>query len=285
MKKAIIALALAFSLAGGVAHAQFIRNDTPSNLRDLGSNLQVGANVSVTQKGQLRVVVDAGSAALGSVTVTDVVPGVSATNLGKAAGAQWTVADTGVGAWGVRNDSGTTLMADNNDYGPLGLTAQGWVRANVTGQDQPASATGLMKTEDAAAGNGDMAPAVQSVRQDTLASSVDTDGDFGYQKMDALGAQWVRERHAATGATTSVNDTASSTTCLAANAARNLATLYNDSTVNAYIKFGATASTTSFATIIPAQGLYEVPKQYSGIIDCIWASDASGAMRVTEVTY
>jgi hypothetical protein len=145
-------------------------------------------------------------------------------------------------------------------------------------------ATNAGKAEDAAHTTGDTGVCL-AVRQDALASSVDTDADYGFLKFDALGAVWVRERHAATGTVTSVNDAATSATCLAANVARNLATLFNDSTVNAYVKFGTTASATDFTTVIPAQGLYEVPKQYSGRIDCIWASDASGAMRVTEVTY
>jgi hypothetical protein len=34
-----------------------------------------------------------------------------------------------------------------------------------------------------------------------------------------------------------------------------------------------------------AGGFYELPQPvYTGRIDCIWASDASGAMRITELS-
>ncbi len=93
-----------------------------------------------------------------------------------------------------------------------------------------------------------------------------------------------KEIKAATTSVTSVNDTASSTTLLASNANRLGATIFNDSTVTLYLKLGATASTTSFAVAMVAASYYEVPFGYTGVIDGIWASDASGAARITEIT-
>ena len=89
---------------------------------------------------------------------------------------------------------------------------------------------------------------------------------------------------ASTATVTSVNDTASSTTLLAANANRKGATIYNDSTVALYIKFGVTASATDFTVKLSPNNYYEVPNGYTGRIDGIWASDASGAARITELT-
>ena len=75
---------------------------------------------------------------------------------------------------------------------------------------------------------------------------------------------------------------ATSVTCLASNSARRMATFFNDSTATAYLKFGATASSTSHAVQILGGGYYEMPyPTYTGIIDCIWGS-ATGSMRVTE---
>jgi hypothetical protein len=88
----------------------------------------------------------------------------------------------------------------------------------------------------------------------------------------------------ATGTTTSVADTASSTTLLASNAARLGATIFNDSTEVLYVKLGATASLTSFAVRLEANGYYEVPFGYTGIIDGIWSSNASGSARICELT-
>lgn len=87
---------------------------------------------------------------------------------------------------------------------------------------------------------------------------------------------------AATATVTSVADTASSTTLLAANASRLGASVYNDSTVALYLKCGTTASTSDFTVKIPADGYWEAPAGYTGRIDGVWASDASGSARVTE---
>jgi hypothetical protein len=88
----------------------------------------------------------------------------------------------------------------------------------------------------------------------------------------------------ATGTASNVGDSASSVTVLASNAARKGATLWNDSTSVAYVKLGATASATSCAVKMRADAYYEVPFNYTGIIDAIWVSDAGGSMRVTEIT-
>lgn len=90
----------------------------------------------------------------------------------------------------------------------------------------------------------------------------------------------------ATGTQTSVNDTGSSTTLLAANSSRKGFTIFNDSTEILYLKFGATASTTSYAVKMQPGDYYEAlaGTLYTGIIDGIWANNASGAARITEFT-
>lgn len=94
----------------------------------------------------------------------------------------------------------------------------------------------------------------------------------------------VQTPKSATGTTTSVNDTASSTTLLASNASRLGATIYNDSASDLYVKLGATASTTSFAVKLVQDAYFEVPFGYTGIIDGIWSADSTGAARITELT-
>ncbi len=97
------------------------------------------------------------------------------------------------------------------------------------------------------------------------------------------GTVTTKEVRAATSTLSTVAASASSVTVLALNAARLAATIDNDSTVNLYAKFGATASTSSFTVKIPAGAYYEVPGNYTGIIDGIWDS-ATGNARVTELT-
>lgn len=82
-----------------------------------------------------------------------------------------------------------------------------------------------------------------------------------------------------------VGDSASSVTLQASNAARKGWTCYNDSGASLYIKFGATASATSFNVLVPPYGYYEMPSGviYTGVIDGIWSSDAGGNARVMEL--
>lgn len=93
----------------------------------------------------------------------------------------------------------------------------------------------------------------------------------------------------ATGTITSVNDTNADTTILAANTNRKGATVYNDSTALLYLALASTTSSaTNYTVQVPAGGFYELPMMeggvYTGVIKGIWASDASGAARVTEFT-
>lgn len=90
---------------------------------------------------------------------------------------------------------------------------------------------------------------------------------------------------AATTATrTNVAGSASSTTILAANTAREGATVYNDSTAILFLELGsAAASATNYTIQIGPQGYYEVPFGYTGQLTGIWAA-ANGNARVTEIS-
>jgi len=83
---------------------------------------------------------------------------------------------------------------------------------------------------------------------------------------------------------TNVAASATSVTLLAANASRQRIVIVNDSTSNLYIKFGATASSTSFTYLLFQQDTYESPVsgEYLGIIDGIWDS-AIGSARISEM--
>ena len=59
-------------------------------------------------------------------------------------------------------------------------------------------------------------------------------------------------------------------------------TVFNDSTAVLYVKFGTTASATSYTVQIPAGGYFEFPLPlYDGEVDGIWAS-ANGNARLTS---
>jgi hypothetical protein len=79
-----------------------------------------------------------------------------------------------------------------------------------------------------------------------------------------------------------VSSSASSVTLFAAAGGVKGRTIYNDSTAVLYVKFGATASTTSYTVQLAAGAYYEFPRPvYGGVVDGIWAS-ANGAARTTE---
>lgn len=82
---------------------------------------------------------------------------------------------------------------------------------------------------------------------------------------------------------TNVASSASSVSLLASNTARRGVTLYNDTDKACYVKFGATASTTSFTVKLQPNAYYEMPEPiYTGAIDGIWDSAPTGSMRITE---
>lgn len=89
------------------------------------------------------------------------------------------------------------------------------------------------------------------------------------------------EASASTTAVTSVAASGSNVTLLASNANRMGFAVFNDSSVNLFLKCGATASTSSFTVKMAAGSYYEVPFKYSGIVDGIWDS-ATGNARITE---
>lgn len=84
--------------------------------------------------------------------------------------------------------------------------------------------------------------------------------------------------------TYSIDDQATSATLLDANASRKGFGIYNDSAQDLYIKFGETATTTSFSVKLQPAAYYELAGHgvYTGRIDGIWGANGTGAARVTE---
>jgi hypothetical protein len=88
-----------------------------------------------------------------------------------------------------------------------------------------------------------------------------------------------------TSSVTSTSASASSVTVLASNANRKLAVFVNDSDKIAYVKLGGTASTTSYSYKLQPNSTLELAQPvYTGVVDAIWETSPTGAMRVTELT-
>lgn len=156
--------------------------------------------------------------------------------------------------------------------------------SGTVGTSMAASATGSpAKAEDAVHASGDVGVFALAVRNDNVATApTSANGDYSSIAADANGALFVRERPSLTPTVSRVTSVATTTTLLAANAARRLATIFNESTSVLFVKFGATASATSYTVQVSAGGYYEVPGFYSGAIDGIWSA-ANGAAQITEV--
>lgn len=88
----------------------------------------------------------------------------------------------------------------------------------------------------------------------------------------------------ATATRSNVNDAASDTLLLAANAARKGATVWNDSAEILYLGLGTVAASATSCTVkMPADAYYELPAGFTGQVRGIWANNGSGAARITEL--
>jgi hypothetical protein len=116
--------------------------------------------------------------------------------------------------------------------------------------------------------------------------------ELGNSSGDAL---WVQDTNAAailalmssaTGTITTPTITTSSSTALASNSARKGFSIFNPTAFSVYLAFAATASTSSFTTLVrPNQYLEEVGERvYTGIVTMISTSGATGTLAVTELT-
>jgi len=162
-------------------------------------------------------------------------------------------------------------------------TANGFPVQVVTGVAPGTGATSLGKAEDAAHASGDVGVMALAVRKETTANLSGTDAD--YEPLQVFNGRVQVAQRCATATLSNVNDSASSVSLLASNTSRLGATFYNDSTTTLYLKLGTTASTTSYTVQLPPNGYYELPMPvYTGAIDGIWSADASGAVRITELS-
>lgn len=141
-------------------------------------NNAAGASaVNIQDGGNVISIDDAG----GSITIDGAVTATS--NYEYAEDSAHTTADTGAFILAVRNDAGTSLVDTDGDYAPFSLDSTGALR--VTGSSTTINAE---KNEDDAHVSGDTGNFVLAVRQDTLASSTSTDGDYAAIKVDAAGS-------------------------------------------------------------------------------------------------
>ncbi len=162
-------------------------------------------------------------------------------------------------------------------------TITGTVTANLgTGGT---AATSLGKAEDAVHTSGDTGVMILAIRNDNAATAqTSASGDYSGVAVDINGTQFVRDSPANTPAKTNVTAAITSTTVLAANTARRSAILVNESTSDAYLSYGGTASSTSYTVPWVAGSTITISgAEYAGALVAIW-NTATGTARVTETT-
>lgn len=128
--------------------------------------------------GNLNVILAANSGTdIGDVDVLSVIPGVGATNLGKAEDAVHSSGDTGVQILAVRNDTLAALAGTDGDYAPIQVNADGAVY--VTGSF---SADNVLVDDAAFTVGTSSVGAVGMLADETTPDSVD-EGDIGIPRM------------------------------------------------------------------------------------------------------
>jgi len=123
----------------------------------------------------------------GSINIGSIIPGVGATDLGKAEDAVHSSGDVGVEMLAVRNDTLASLVDLDGDYAPLQVDANGalYITGDITVDNT------FDYAEDSQHLSGDFGAFVLSVRADILGGQSTTDGDYQALVTDALGALYV----------------------------------------------------------------------------------------------
>lgn len=98
------------------------------------------------------------------------------------------------------------------------------------------------------------------------------------------GSLLVREKTVNSASLSSVVSSATSVQLLNSNTSRRGAIFVNLADKACFLKFGQTASATSFTYKIPAQGTLEMPRPvFTGHIHAIWETSPTGSIYITEL--
>lgn len=279
--------------------------------QDAQITLQTTANASLSSiDGKLSTIDSGIPAALGQTTMSASMPVVIASNQSAVpvSGTFWQTTQP-VSAASLPLPTGaateTTLAALNTkvtavNTGAVTISSALPAGSNIIGnvridQTTPGTTNGSslshVGSTAVATGNGVVGTGVQrvAIASDNTAFSVNAvqSGTWTVQPGNTANttAWLVQTANLSSSSVTSVASSTSNVTLLASNSARKGATVFNDSTAILYLKFGATASATSYTVQIAAGGYYEFPGPtvYSGIVDGIWSA-ANGNARLTELS-
>lgn len=163
-----------------------------------------GAAAVNIQDGGNSITVDGSVTVGGTVAVSSLIPGVGATDLGKAEDAPHVSGDTGVAIWAVRQDTWAAFTNTAGDYSPISVTQAGAIRPDISSDWQESSAKGLLKREDDAHSNLDAGVFALGVRATTPATSTSTDGDYSQLTTNPSGVLYAEPSNQAATYATSI---------------------------------------------------------------------------------
>lgn len=176
-------------------------------------------------------------------------------------------------------------IGDGVDF--LAVNADGSINVNA----DISVVNGSDKAEDSASASGDIGTYMLSVRQDALATSTSTDGDYQSFKTDSVGSLWVHVSQsvapaapntAFTAATVAVDDTAGGT-ALVASPLANRKKLLIQNLGNKPIYVGPTGVTAASGIRVAAGGNWEIEAGPSIAVFAITATATAVDVRVFEL--
>jgi hypothetical protein len=176
-------------------------------------------------------------------------------NIGTVSNVSGTIAASQNGSWNINNVTGTVSLPTGAATEATLSTVSGKLPATL-GQKAMASSMAVVVASDQSAIpiSGSLSGSIYSLPVSASASSVSR-----------------------------VANSLASQTLAALNVNRKGLYLYNDSTANCYVKFGATASLTSFTVKLFSTDTFIMePPVYTGVVDYI-CDAASGSMEVNEL--
>jgi hypothetical protein len=245
-------------------NSRFVTVDTSGRL------IVAGAGTAGTSVGGVFTVqgISGGTAIPISGTVTTSLASIGTTG---------TTAPTSADLAGAQVSTSVLSGLTNGDMYALSMTTTGLLRVDGSNVTQPISGT-----VTANAGTGSFTVVGVGTAGTPSGGVLSVQGVSGGQALTVTG--FVTTNKATTSNVTSVVGATSNTVILASNANRVFATIYNATNVIMYAKMGVTASLTSYSLEIFPGSYWEVPNDWTGEIDAVFASGVMGSCLVSELT-
>lgn len=196
MRKIFVGALFTAALVPSFAFAQAIKQGTASSAGDAGSNIPLcrasaaAETINTEDKyGYLSCDLDGNVRTTGTASLSW---SGSTTDPSKLEDAPSVAGDRGMFMLGIQNRAGANYGSADLDYTPVSLNQFGGIKCELSTDFTDNAAKNPYRLEDAAFADGNALTVIGAVRQDTPASSTNTDGDVINLKTDGSGYLWTR---------------------------------------------------------------------------------------------